>query len=165
MQLYSNTVRCLQHASDRRVPCSRIALVLTAALLPVPGHLDGTLCLWDVRQLRSGSLKPLAEVRDHEGCVMSLAQGAADGLLLSCCRDNVVRLWDMRQLGTARRFRHASFTAGGGGEMGGGTCVCHCMFCNGAWPLRSTEACRNLCIAAVSWYPATAATHRTCRHC
>ncbi|WIA23060.1 hypothetical protein OEZ86_009974 [Tetradesmus obliquus] len=51
--------------SSRSLPCTKMptALCLSSdGCTLVTGHLDGTLCLWDLRQSRAGS-QPLAEVR------------------------------------------------------------------------------------------------------
>eukprot|EP00879_Flechtneria_rotunda_P025060 GHRR01026597.1.p1 GENE.GHRR01026597.1~~GHRR01026597.1.p1 ORF type:complete len:167 (-),score=23.01 GHRR01026597.1:28-528(-) len=65
------------------------------------GHLDGTLCLWDLRQNRAGS-QPLAEVRDHSQAILCLSPTSHSDRLLTASKDHQLRVWDFRQLGAVQ---------------------------------------------------------------
>lgn len=52
----------------RSLPCTKMPgciLMLKDGNTIASGHVDGTVCLWDVRQGRSGATQPALESRDH----------------------------------------------------------------------------------------------------
>ena len=65
------------------------------ACFPAAGHLDGSLCLWDMRQSRAGS-QPLFEARDVAAPLLSVVPTANDSQVLTAAKDNVLRLYDFR---------------------------------------------------------------------
>eukprot|EP00882_Tetradesmus_deserticola_P009279 GHRQ01009790.1.p1 GENE.GHRQ01009790.1~~GHRQ01009790.1.p1 ORF type:complete len:247 (+),score=100.18 GHRQ01009790.1:873-1613(+) len=110
--------------STRSLPCTKMptALCLSSdGCTLITGHLDGTLCLWDLRQSRAGS-QPLAEVRDHSQAILCLSPTAHADRLLTASKDNQLRLWDFRQLGTVQVLKAPHFNIGHIGSMGRGKC-------------------------------------------
>eukprot|EP00879_Flechtneria_rotunda_P010997 GHRR01011491.1.p1 GENE.GHRR01011491.1~~GHRR01011491.1.p1 ORF type:complete len:553 (+),score=196.54 GHRR01011491.1:156-1814(+) len=90
--------------STRSLPCTKMPTAL--CLSPdgstlITGHLDGTLCLWDLRQNRAGS-QPLAEVRDHSQAILCLSPTSHSDRLLTASKDHQLRVWDFRQLGAVQ---------------------------------------------------------------
>ncbi|KAF8066392.1 ATG16 [Scenedesmus sp. PABB004] len=130
--------------ASRSIPCTKMPTALTLSAdgsTIITGHLDGTLCLWDLRQSRAGS-QPLAEVRrrqrrcaaraaerdscrgaagsaaaaaaaaaaqvrDHAQAVLCVTPTPNADWLLTASKDNQLRLWDFRQLGTVQARRRA----------------------------------------------------------
>eukprot|EP00775_Hariotina_reticulata_P003175 gene3175-3453_t len=110
--------------SSRSLPCTKMPTALCISqdsCTIITGHLDGTLCLWDLRQSRAGS-QPLAEVRDHSQAVLCLSPTGHPDRLLTASRDNQLRVWDFRQLGTTQVLRAAHFVIGHIGSMGRAKC-------------------------------------------
>lgn len=110
--------------SSRSLPCTKMPTALSVSndgCTIVTGHLDGTLCLWDVRQSRAGS-QPLAEVRDHSQAILCLSPTNHPDRLLTASRDNQLRIWDFRQLGQIQVLKAPHFNIGHIGSMGRGKC-------------------------------------------
>lgn len=85
------------------------------------GHLDGTVCLWDMRQSRAGS-QALFETRDQTQTILSITNTDKDGVVLTAAKDNVLRLWDYRSLSVVKTLKASGFVIGHIGAMGKGKC-------------------------------------------
>ncbi|KAL6763768.1 WD40-repeat-containing domain protein [Haematococcus lacustris] len=84
------------------------------------GHLDGSVCLWDVRQCRAGSTRPVLEVRVHSSLVTCVAATPSDSLLLVGGKDSSIAVWDLRAQATQQLLKAQGFTVGTIGSGGKG---------------------------------------------
>ncbi|GIL58051.1 hypothetical protein Vafri_13255 [Volvox africanus] len=88
-----------------------------------PGHLDGSVLLWDVRQCRAGTATPLVEHHDQNQPVVCLAAlPSNDSVLMLATRDGSLRLWDFRGATTMRLWRQPGFSLGTCGGTGRPRC-------------------------------------------
>lgn len=120
--------------ASRSIPCTKMpnALCLSSdGATILTGHLDGTMCLWDVRQSRAGS-QPLAQVQDHAQAILCITNTSSDSQVLTLAKDNILRLWDFRALSVTRSLKAPSFTAGSVGSMGRHRCTAE-LSADGRW--------------------------------
>ncbi|MEW5307409.1 MAG: hypothetical protein WDW36_009810 [Sanguina aurantia] len=107
----------------KTMPCTKMPTALTMSRdgnTVVTGHVDGSLCLWDVRQCRGGSASPLGELREGMQAITCVTTTVSDSVMLACTKDGVLRLWDYRSSIVLRTIKHASFTVGTVGTIGRG---------------------------------------------
>ncbi|GBF89014.1 hypothetical protein Rsub_01513 [Raphidocelis subcapitata] len=111
----------------RSLPCAKMPSALALSLdgtTILTGHLDGSLCLWDMRQDRAGG-KALAELRDSAQTVLSLSpHWGDDSTVLTASKDSTLRLWDFRALSVTQTLKAPGFSIGCVGSMGRGRCTC-----------------------------------------
>lgn len=55
---------------------------------------DGSAKLWDITEIRSGSLRELASLMGHSGAVLDVAFSASGSQIATAALDNAVKLWD-----------------------------------------------------------------------
>uniref|UniRef100_A0A7S3QY31 Autophagy-related protein 16 domain-containing protein n=1 Tax=Dunaliella tertiolecta TaxID=3047 RepID=A0A7S3QY31_DUNTE len=109
----------------RSIPCTKMPNVLACSRegsVLATGHLDGSVCLWDVRQCQKGDSAPIAKCQVHAQLVTSLVATYSDGLLLTASKDNSLALLDFRTMSTVRQLRAPTFTTGTVGSLGKGRC-------------------------------------------
>lgn len=98
-------------------PCrlARNALLSMLACSCHAGHLDGSVCLWDVRQWqRGGSDAPITRLQVHGQLVTGLSATSSENLLLTASKDNTLALLDVRVMSTQRVLRAPGLMVGGG---------------------------------------------------